>query len=39
MDSGGAPEGIGRGHSCDERADFGIDARPAPMGRLESLVQ
>ncbi len=32
MDSGGAPEGIGRSHSCHEGADFSDDARPAHRG-------
>jgi len=32
MDSGGAPEGIGRSHSCHQGADFGGDARPAHRG-------
>ena len=29
MDSGGAPKGIGLGHSCDEGADLGVDGRAA----------
>ena len=32
MDSGGAPEGIRRGHSCDQGADFGVDAWAALSG-------
>jgi len=30
MDSGGAPEEIGRGHSCDRSADVDVDMRSAP---------
>src|SRR5256712_8513387 len=32
MDSRGAPEGIGRGHSCDKSRDLGIDRRAASGG-------
>jgi len=32
MDSGGAPEGIGVGHSCDEGADLDVDGRSAYGG-------
>jgi hypothetical protein len=32
MDSGGAPEGIRRGHLCDQGADFGADAWAALSG-------
>ena len=32
MDSWGAPERIGRGHSHDEGLDLGVDGRAAPGG-------
>jgi hypothetical protein len=32
MDSRGAPERIGRGHSCDQGLKLGADGRPAPGG-------
>jgi hypothetical protein len=33
MESGSAPQGIGRGHSPDQGADFGVDRRATPGGR------
>ena len=39
MDSGRTPQGIGRGDSRDQSADFGVDRRAAHGGRRESVVQ
>ncbi len=33
MDSRGAPERVGGGHSHDEGLDLGVDGRAAPGGR------
>ena len=41
MDSGSAPQGIGRGHFRDEGADLGVDRRAAsggPAGELGPVV-
>jgi hypothetical protein len=32
MDSGRTPQGIGRGHARNQRADFGVDRRAAHGG-------
>ena len=32
MDSGGTPERIGRGHSCDEGLELGVDGRASGCG-------
>jgi len=39
MDSWGAPERIGRGHSHDEGLDLGVDGRAAPGGPGGESVQ
>jgi len=38
MDSGGTPQGIGRGHSSDQGFDRGVDGRAAG-GSPESVAQ